>query len=130
MKDLGNGKFQFEVSAGRDGKGKRDKKYRTIQAKGKTPEAQKTYAEKQLALFVAEVETGTYIEPTKLSFSDYVEKWKVNASRELAPKTFYRYNELLRLHILPQIGGHKLEAINPVILEDAYNELRKPLKRI
>lgn len=122
-------KFQFEVSKGKDGTGKRDKKYRTIIAKGGTPEAKLKNAEKQLALFVAEVETGTYIEPTKLSFSDYVEKWKVNASRDLAPKTYYRYNELLRIHILPQIGGHKLEVINPVILEDAYNELRKPLKR-
>jgi integrase len=129
MKDLGDGKFQFEVSKGHTGGGKRNKSYKTIQAKGKTPEAQHKYAEKQLALFVAEVENGTYVKPTNLTFSDYVEKWKVSASRDLAPKTYYRYNELLRLHILPKIGGYKLEEITATSLEDAYNELRQPMKR-
>ena len=129
MKDLGNGKFQFEVSAGRDGKGKRDKKYKTIMAKGSTPEAQRKYAEKQLALFVAEVEKGDYQAPTKYTFSGYVDEWKKNASRVLAPKTYHRYNELLKLHILPKIGGYKLETINPVLLDNTYEELRKPQKR-
>lgn len=130
MKDLGGGKYQFEVSKGHDGGGKRSKAYRTIQAKGKTPEAQLKYAEKQLALFVAEVENGSYVKPTNLSFNDYVEKWKVKASRDLAPKTYYRYCELLGLHIIPQIGAYKLEEISPTILEDTYDELRKPMKRI
>lgn len=129
-KNLGNDKYQFEVSNGRDGKGKRKKSYKTITAKGSTPEAKLKYVEKQLAIFIGEVEKGDNQAPTHYTFSSYVDKWKTDAERELAPKTYYRYNELLRIHILPQIGGHKLEAINPVILEDAYNELRKPLKRI
>lgn len=130
MKDLGNGKYQFEVSKGHTGSGKRNKAYRTIIAKGKTPEAKEKYAEKQLALFVAEVENGAYTKPTNLTFSDYVEKWKTKASRDLAPKTFYRYNELLRLHIVPRIGAYKLEEVNPTILEDAYEELRQPMKKV
>ncbi len=78
---------------------------------------------------MAEVENGSYVKPTNLTFNDYVEKWKVSASRDLAPKTFYRYNELLRLHIRTKIGSYKLEEINPTVLEDAYNELRLPMKR-
>jgi integrase len=129
MRDLGNGKYQFEVSAGRKGSGGRDKRYKTITARGKTLEAKQKYAEKQLAHFMAEVESGNNIKPTKLTFSDYVDKWRIKAERDLAPKTYYRYNELLKLHILPQIGAYKLEDINVLIIEDAYNELRKPIKR-
>lgn len=130
MKDLGNGKYQFEVSKGHKGDGSRNKAYRTIQAKGKTPEAQLKYAEKQLALFIAEVENGQHQKPTHLSFSEYVEKWRESTSvKELAPKTRFRYFELLNLHILPQIGGYKLEDINALDIENAYNELRKPRKR-
>lgn len=130
MKDLGNGKFQFEVSHGRDGKGKRKKAYRTIQAKGKTPEAQLKYAEKQLALFIGEVETGSYQAPTKYTFSSYVDEWKKKAERELAPKTFYRYMELLNMRIIKAIGNEKLEDINPIMLENFYEELRLPQKKI
>jgi integrase len=130
MKDLGNGKFQFEVSAGRDGKGKRDKKYRTITAKGSTPEARRKYAEKQLALFVAEVETGQYQDPSKYTFSTYVNEWKKKAERKLAPKTFFRYMELLNMRIIPAIGNEKIDKINPVMLDNFYEELREPQKKI
>lgn len=130
MKNLGNGKFQFEVSSGKDGKGKRNKSYKTVQLTGSTPEAILKKAEKQLAIFVAEVEKNEFIKPTHYTFSSYVDKWKVTAERELAPKTYHRYCELLNIHILPQIGNKKLEAVDPIILENAYEEFRKTLKRV
>lgn len=130
MKDLGSGKFQFEVSARRDGNGKRKKAYKTVVITGSTPEAIQKKAEKQLAIFVGEVEKGENQTPTHYTLSQYVDKWKENAVRDLAPMTYHRYCELLKLYIIPPIGGYKLEDINPIILEDAYNELRKPMKRI
>lgn len=129
MRDLGNGKFQFEVSHGRDGKGKRKKAYKTVTITGSTPEAIQKKAEKLLALFVAEVEKGEHRAPTKYTFAQYVDKWKENAARYLAPMTYHRYCQLLDLYINPQIGNYKLEDINPLILEDMYNELRKPMIR-
>lgn len=129
MRDLGNGKFQFEVSKGHTGGGKRNKAYKTIQAKGKTPEAQQKYAEKQLALFVAEVESGNFQAPTKYTFAQYSEEWKKSKERELAPLTFYRYCNLLRLHIIPEIGGYKLEEINALLLDTAYNNMRELKQR-
>jgi len=130
MKDLGDGKFQFEVSDGMDGKGKRKKAYKTVVITGSTPEAIQKKADKQLAIFIGEVEKGENQKPTHYTLSQYIDKWKENAVRDLAPMTYHRYGELLKLYIIPQIGGHKLEDISPIILEDAYNELRKPMKRI
>lgn len=124
MKDLGNGKFQFEVSHGKDGKGKRRKSYRTVEVTGSTPEAILKKAEKQLAIFIGEVEKGLHQAPTHYTFNSYVGKWKIDAERELAPKTFHRYNELLNMRIIPSIGNEKLEDITPIRLEDFYNELR------
>ena len=129
MKDLGNGKFQFEVSKGKDGSGKRNKAYKTVTITASTPEAILKKAEKQLALFVAEVEKGEYKKPTNYTFTSYIEEWRKNAQRNLAPKTYHRYNELLNLHIIPNIGAHKLEEIDPIILENLYNDLREPQKR-
>lgn len=130
MKDLGNGKFQFEVSAGRDGKGKRKKSYKTVSLTGSTPEAILKKAEKQLALFVAEVEKGEFIAPTHYTFATYVDVWKKDAERELAPKTFYRYMELLNMRIIPELGNTKLEDITAIQLDSFYNKLREPQKKI
>lgn len=124
IKDRGNGKFQLEVSAGRDGSGSRAKRYKTIQVKGKTPKAQKAFLEKQLALFVAEIDSGDYRSPTRYTFTSYVEEWKKNAMRNLAPMTFHRYEQMLRLHIIPEIGSFKLEDITALTLDRAYNNLR------
>ena len=130
MKDLGNGKYQFEVSKGKDGSGKRDKAYKTVTFTGSTPEAIHKKAEKALALFVAEVEKGEFIAPTHYTFESYVEEWKKNAQRTLAPKTYHRYNELLKLHILPKIGQQKLESITPIVLDNTYEELRQLQKQV
>lgn len=130
MKDLGNGKFQFEVSKGKDGTGKRDKAYKTVTVKGKTPEQILENAKQELAKFVRDIEKDDYSKPTHYTFASYVDEWKKGAERKLAVKTYFRYCELLKLHIIPQIGQHRLESINPIIIESAYEEMRKPCKRV
>lgn len=123
IRPLGGNKWQATISAGFDGSGKRKRIYKTFTAKDE---------EKALAKAIkleAEVEKGDYQAPSKYTFSSYVDEWKKNASRTLAPKTMYRYNELLSIHILPQIGNCKLENINALMIEKAYDEIRKPVKR-
>ncbi len=126
---LGGDKYKFTVSNGFNPDGTRNRSCKTIIAKGKTDEAKQDYVKRQLALFENEVKKGEHTKPTHYTLSSYVDVWKVNAARDLAPKTFYRYNELLKLHILPTIGNCKLENINAIVLEDCYNTLREPRKR-
>lgn len=123
VQNLGNNKYKITISHGFKEDGSRNRIFKTVTAKSEAA------AQKQADLLYAEIVKGEYLEPTKLTFSEYVDKWKVNAARETQPKTFYRYEELLRLQILPILGGYKLEAINPVIIESAYNKLREPRKR-
>ncbi len=126
-------KYQFEVSHGFDGKGKRRKFYKTVVIKHKkdaTPEDIDKLAEKQLAVFESEVKKGEVKKPTHTSFINLVEKWRESPEyKKLAPKTVYRYEELLKLHIIPAIGNYKLEDITSDILDEAYNEFRKPQKK-
>lgn len=126
-------KYQFEVSHGFDGKGKRKKFYKTVTVKHKKDASQEEIekaAERQLAVFESEVKKGEVKKPTRTSFINLVEKWRESPDyKNLAPKTAFRYEELLRLHIVPVLGNYKLEDITADTLDEAYNEFRKPRKR-
>ncbi len=65
-------------------------------------------AGKLLAKFVAEVEKGEYIEPSKQTFAGFVEKWlKEYGESNLAPKTLDRYRRMLKSRIIPALGHIK-----------------------
>ncbi|HWQ73282.1 MAG TPA: site-specific integrase [Desulfitobacteriaceae bacterium] len=123
VKSLDNGKFKVTISAGFDGNGNRKRIYETIEAKS-GPAAQK-----RANALEAEVRKGEYIEPSKLTFAEYIAEWDRDAQRKLSPKTYFRYNELLKGRIIPHLGNVKLEKLNPVLIESFYNEIRKPQKR-
>lgn len=83
-------------------------------------------AEKLLAEFVVEVEKGLYIEPSKLTFKEFVERWLKNyAEGNLAPKTLFRYKQILDTRILPAMGHLKVEQIKPFHLMEFYSNLQE-----
>lgn len=82
-------------------------------------------ADKLLAKFIVEVESGDFTKPLKITFSEFVKKWlKDYAEVELAPKTVHRYKQLLNARILPAFGDKKLDEIKPLHLVEFYNSLR------
>jgi|GEM_PF-1485757 len=70
-------------------------------------------AEKLLTEFVIEIEKGMYIDPTKLTFADFVERWLKDYDEvSLAPKTLFRYKQILNSRILPAMGHLKVEQLS------------------
>jgi integrase len=83
-------------------------------------------AERLLAKFIAEVDSGDWTQPSRITFKQFAEKWlKDYAEVELAPKTVFRYKQLLESRIYPAIGDKKLCKIKPLDLIEFYNALRK-----
>lgn len=84
-----------------------------------------TQAETLLAKFITEVESGDFTQPAKVTFKQFAEKWlKDYAELELAPKTVFRYKQLLASRIYPAFGDKRLEKIKPLDLVEFYNSLR------
>lgn len=134
--EAGTFKFRFVISKGFDAYGKRRRHSENITYHIKEKDPEKAHAkaiekaDADLVRLSDKVKASTYVKPTHFTFKEYVDKWKVDAERELAPKTFYRYMELLNMRIIPELGGVKLEDINAVMLDDFYNTLREPQKKI
>jgi integrase len=110
--------YRLFVSDGYGEGGKRKRHTKTIKAKNPRE------AEKELALFIAEVETGQMIDNKQITFKCFSDKWiEEYAEQELAPKTILRYKQLLdRINF--SLGHRKLISIRPIDLVEFYNNLK------
>jgi len=120
LQKLGDKKYKLWVSAGFGSGKKRIRNTRTITAKDDQA------AEKQLALFIAEVEHNENPTSGKMTFAQFVERWRSTHAKKLAPKTRHGYNRMLDLRILDAMGHIRLDRLRPLHLLDFYEQLRNP----
>lgn len=118
LRKRGKNSWELTVSAGVDSNKKRQRFTRTVKANSLRE------AKKLLAQFVAEVEKGQFISPSKLTLKEFSEKWlEDHGWKYLAPKTVHRYKQLLELRILPALGHLRLEKIRTIHIIEFYNNL-------
>lgn len=116
----GKDSYRLTVSGGYDANGKRIYHRKTIKAK--SPRA----AEKELAKFVADIERGQFIEPTKQTFREFTELWlETYAKKTLKISTVHGYEQMLNTRILKAIGHIPLEKLKPIHLQSFYSNLQE-----
>lgn len=120
----GNNSYGITVSCGYDNTGKKIFKKKTVTLPdGMTQKQINKELNEQLVMFQREVANGTYLDGSKLTFSEYAEKWlKDYAEVQLRPKTTAHYNDLLD-RILPVLGHIKLNKLQPTHLIEFYKNL-------
>lgn len=101
------------------GKMKRQRKTKTVQAKGKRE------AEKLLADFIAEINSDSYFEPEKMMFVDFVKnEWlPKHAQKHLSKTTLDTHLRLLELRILPAFQHFRLDQIKQIHIIDFLHNL-------
>lgn len=97
------------------------KRKRVERVGGKT----KKECETNLRKALNEYETG-YIEPSKMSLSDYLIDWLENHVKDnRKTSTYNRYKSLLRNNVLPGIGLIKLKDLKPIHIENMLTIQKK-----
>ncbi|NPV80167.1 MAG: site-specific integrase [Firmicutes bacterium] len=138
LEKRGKNSWRLIVSCGMGPDGKQEKKTKTVSVD--TPCLEKSCrgcdkltrckarkeADKLLAEFSLEVEKGLYIAPSKLTFKDFMERWiRDYGETNLAPKTLFRYKEMLDSRILPAMGHIPIEKLKPMHLLEFYKNLQE-----
>ena len=87
----------------------------------------KREAEKFLAEQLTSLEKGLYIEPSTMTFGEYLNYWLDNYARPNAsPKTYEGYESMIRAHISPALGRIELSKLLPLHLQNYYtNKLQE-----
>ena len=109
--------IRYDEPFGSDGK----RKQRMISCKGMT----KRQAEQKLRDILSELNHGTYIDPTKISVGQYMKDWLKRAESNVAPSTWEGYAEYVLRHIIPGIGGNRMDQLKPTTIQLFYDKLRE-----
>ncbi|WP_339063632.1 tyrosine-type recombinase/integrase [Tepidibacillus marianensis] len=109
-------KWAFVLDIGRDEKtGKRIQKW--FSGYNTKKEAEKAMTQK-----VHELNTGAYVEPSKLTLRDYLYQWLENYAKvNTAPRTYEGYEMIIRNHLAPSLGHIVLEKLKPLHIQKYYS---------
>lgn len=106
--------LRWYVGRGPDGK----KKYKT-----KTVRGRKSDAQKELNRILTETARGTYVEPTKMTVAEYVQRWLEDIRGTIKDRTHEWYATIMAKHVLPRIGHIALAKLTPLDVQDFYRQL-------
>lgn len=77
----------------------------------------------KLTEIIQELRTGTFIEPSKATFGEWLDKWLEEYKKgQLKPTTYESYKAIVDIHIKPALGGIPLAKLQPHMLQAFYNE--------
>ncbi|QDX95450.1 hypothetical protein EEL31_13145 [Brevibacillus laterosporus] len=68
---------------------------------------------------------GTYIEPSKMTYIDFMHNWLEDKKTTVKARTLEFYSFLVERHILPTIGGMELSKITSRDIQSLYNSLKE-----
>lgn len=79
-------------------------------------------AEKLRAL-TSQVDSGTYLEPARVTIKGWFEEWLSNYMSDKKPLTVKQYRSMAESHIYPALGAVKLSSLTAPMLTKFYNQL-------
>lgn len=95
------------------------RKTRYVSFKGTKAEAQK-----ELVRLLAAEQSGQGIDPSRETVSQFLERWHASwVSGNVGRKTAERWGELIRIHVVPNIGAHFMQKLRAVHLTELYAKL-------
>jgi integrase len=109
-----NGTWTFVVDVSPAGAPRKQVRRRGFRTRG---EAQET-----LTKLLGERQRGEFVAPDKLTCADWFDRW--GESLELAPSTVKSYRLNLRLHVAPDLGAGRLQALTAADVDRCYARLR------
>ena len=85
----------------------------------KTVQGTKSDARKALRKLLHSGDTGTHVEPDKITVTQWIERWIAvgapgRSQKKAGRRTVERYSELMRCHVTPTLGSRRLQQSKPL----------------
>lgn len=69
----------------------------------------------------AEILAGTYIEPSRLTLSEWLDRWIADYTPTIKPSTRVLYSRLISVHVAPKLGRVRLERLTAAQLQAFFS---------
>ncbi len=111
------GRWQAIVELGTDpATGKRRQVFRSAKTKAEAREV--------LRKLLRELEDGSFVEPSETTLAEYLSLWLEDVARHrVTARSLDRYRSIVRVHLIPALGGVKLTSLRPDQVQHLYSRL-------
>lgn len=119
IRERGKGNWAVVIDLGRDANGKRRQKWHTVHG-GKRD------AQRELTRLLNELHTGSYVEPTKFTVAQYLDKWLAESAKPKVGGTTYDvYFIIVEKHLKPALGHLGLSKLQPLHIQSYLTEAHR-----
>ena len=120
LKQRSAGSWSIILEMGRDPEtGKRHQRWVTFRGT-------KRKAQEELDRLKAEAINGGFVEPHRLTVSDYLDRWSAEyAASRVSGTTFQRYRSIITEHLKPAFGSLPLMKLSPLNIQAHYTAAMK-----
>jgi integrase len=80
----------------------------------------KRLAQIECARLISEMNGGSYVDPSKVTVLQFLDRWLKHINPNVTPKTHERYSDLLNKNIAPLLGAKILSKLQPIDISEAY----------
>lgn len=87
--------------------------YRTVTTKAEMQRLGFSASQVRVPALLDQVDDGEAVGHEKLTLAEFAAQWLEAVEPSLRPSTFRRYADMLRVHILPQLGTRQLAKLTP-----------------
>lgn len=70
-------------------------------------------------------DTGTFVEPDKLTVGDLLDRWLRLKADDVRPQTHAGYERIVRNYLRPVLGAYPVQKLSPLVIQDAYSAWRR-----
>jgi integrase len=117
IKQRSRGSYQVAIYLGFDANGRQQYHRETVRGTKKD-------AQVRLAELLNRLHRGEAVKASKTTLGGYLDEWLESyAKANVSPKTYERYEELVRLTIKPHAGNIVLDHLQPIQLQRLYSTL-------
>jgi integrase len=83
-------------------------------------------AERERTALLHSLQAGTYVDPARETVAEFFERWlRDYAQASVGRRTYERYEEIVRLHVIPTLGRLRLSDLRPAHILTAEREWRE-----
>ena len=86
--------------------GKRNQQWISVQGNKKD-------AEKRLSEMLHQIDTGSFMRPSKTTVAEFLEQWLKDCRSRLSPRGFERYRDIVNSRLIPDFGSIALTQLRP-----------------
>jgi integrase len=112
IQKLGDGRYRIWLYLGRDATGRKRRYTEVVRGTKKAAE------QRERELRRAQ-DMGARVDPRSGTVADYLEQWLQVVQADVRPRTFHRYEQITRRHLIPVLGKRKLVELSPMDIQQA-----------